>query len=81
MSVPFVLLAIVYLFGCVALVGAILLQEKRSAGGMGSIAGMGNIAESYAGKNKGRTQEGTLERLTKIAAVVLAIVSVVLCII
>lgn len=77
----FILIAIVYLFLCVALVGAILLQEKRSAGGMGSVAGMGNIADSYAGKNKGRTQEGTLEKLTKILAVVIAILSIVLCIV
>lgn len=81
MSIPFVILAVVYVIGCIALVGAILLQKKRSAGGMGSVAGMGNVADTYWGKNKDRSAEGTLERATEIGAVILAILSVVLCII
>ena len=75
------LVAILYLLGCVAMVMAILLQKKRSAGGMGSIAGMGNVADTYWDKNKSRTAEGALERWTKVGAVVLAVLSVVLCLI
>jgi len=81
MSVPFVILAIVYVIGCGALVGAILLQKKRSAGGMGSIAGMGSVSDSYWDKNKGRSAEGTLEKWTEIGAVIIAIMSVILCLI
>jgi len=81
MSILFILLSVVYIFGCAAMVGAILLQKKRSAGGMGSVAGMGNVADTYWGKNKSKSQEGTLEKWTKIAAVVLCILSVVLCLV
>jgi len=81
MSVLFVLLAIVYVLGCIAMVSAILLQKKRSAGGMGSIAGMGNVADSYWDKNKSRSAEGALEKWTKIGAVLLAVMSVILCLV
>ncbi|MCL2217227.1 MAG: preprotein translocase subunit SecG [Defluviitaleaceae bacterium] len=81
MSALFIILSIVFILGCFGLVGAILLQKKRSAGGMGSIAGMGNVADSYWDKNKRRSAEGTLENWTKIGAVLLAILAVLLCIV
>ena len=81
MSALFIILAIVYVLGCAAMVSAILLQKKRTAGGMGSIAGMGNVSDSYWDKNKSRSAEGALELWTKIGAAVLAVLSVVLCII
>ena len=77
----FIFLAILYVIGCVALVAAILKQDKRNAGGMGSIAGMGQVSDTYWNKNKTRDIQGTLEKWTKIGAVILAILSVVLCLI
>lgn len=50
---------------CVFLSAVILLQEGKSAGLSGSIGGM---AESYWGKNKSRSMEGKLEKLTKYGA-------------
>ncbi|MCL1884962.1 MAG: preprotein translocase subunit SecG [Defluviitaleaceae bacterium] len=79
MSVLFVILMVVFFVGCVGLIGAILLQKKRSAGGVGSIAGMGNVADSYWDKNKRRSAEGSLEMWTKLGAVFLGILAVVLC--
>ena len=79
MLVLFYVLLVVFLIGCIGLVSAILLQKKRSAGGMGSIAGMGNVADTYWDKNKRRSAEGTLELWTKLGAVFLAILTVVLC--
>jgi len=81
MSILFIILAIVYVLGCFAMVAAILLQKKRSAGGMGSIAGMGNVTDTYWDKNKSRSAEGALEKWTKIGAVLLAVLSVVLCLV
>ena len=81
MSVPFVILSVIYILGCFGLVGAILLQKKRSAGGMGSIAGMGNVSDTYWDKNRRRSAEGALERFTKIGAVLLGALAVVLCLI
>ena len=81
MTALFLILAIVYVLGCLSVIMAILLQKKRSAGGMGSVAGMGNVTDSYWDKNKSRSAEGTLERFTKIGAVLLAVFSVILCLI
>ncbi len=65
------ILTIVFVLICVALTVIVLLQEGKSSG-LGSISGM---ADSYWGKNKGRSMEGTLEKFTKFAAAaVLALV-------
>ena len=79
MSVLFIVLMVIFFIGCIAMVGAILLQKKRSAGGVGSIAGMGNVSDTYWGKNKSRSAEGTLELWTKLGAVFLGILALVLC--
>ena len=65
-----ILLIIVSLF----LIGVVLFQEGNSQG-LGAVGGM---AESYWGKNKGRSLEGTLQKLTTIAAVLFVVVSLVL---
>ncbi|MCL1845090.1 MAG: preprotein translocase subunit SecG [Defluviitaleaceae bacterium] len=79
MEILFYILMVVFLLGCIALVGTILLQKKRSAGGMGSIAGMGNVADTYWDKNKSRSAEGKLELGTKVGAALLGILAIVLC--
>jgi len=76
-SVLFIVLCVFYLLGCVALMSIILLQKKR-AGGMGSVAGMGQ-ADTYWDRNKGRSMEGTLEKWTKIGGVLFFIFSFALC--
>ncbi|MBQ5969353.1 MAG: preprotein translocase subunit SecG [Clostridia bacterium] len=53
----------------------VLLQESKQQGLSGAISG---AAETFFGKNKGRTMEAKLEKFTKIAGVlffVLALVS------
>jgi len=81
MSPLFIILTVVFAVACLALISAILLQKKRDAGGVGSIAGMGNVAETYWDRNKSRSMEGSLERWTKIGGVLLAILALVLCIV
>ena len=81
MSAMFIILTIVFALTCLALIGAILLQKKRDAGGVGSIAGMGNVAETYWDRNKSRSMEGSLEKWTKIGGVVLGILALVLCLV
>ena len=60
-----IILTVVFVLICIALTVIVLLQEGKSSG-LGSISGM---ADSYWGKNKGRSMEGTLEKITKFAAV------------
>jgi len=81
MSALFIILTISFALACLALISAILLQKKRDAGGVGSIAGMGNVAETYWDRNKSRSMEGSLERWTKVGAVILAILALVLCVV
>ncbi|MDR1664617.1 MAG: preprotein translocase subunit SecG [Clostridiales bacterium] len=80
MSIPFIIFGVIYILGCFALMAAILMQKKRTAG-MGSIAGMGNSSETYWDKNKSRSVEGALEKWTKIGGGVLFAYSVILCLI
>ena len=68
-------LNIVFVIVCIALTVVVLMQEGKSAGLTGSISG---IADSYWGKNKGRSMEGTLERITKVLAILLIVLAAVL---
>ena len=68
-----VVLTIVFIIVCVSLVVLVLMHEGNAAG-LGAISG---AAESYWGKNKARSMEGLLVRITKILAfsfIVLALV-------
>lgn len=67
-------LTIFFIFVCVALVVLVLMQEGKSAG-LGSISG---AAETYWGKNKGRSMEGRLVRYTKILVVLFMLLAVIL---
>lgn len=67
-------LTIIYIFDCLFLAVVVLMQEGKSAG-LGSISG---AAESYWGKNKGRSMEGKLVKATKIAAILFLVLSAVL---
>lgn len=68
-------LIILYVLVCIAITVVVLMQEGKQAGLTGAISG---AAESYWGKNKGRSMEGALERATKILAAVFIILTVVL---
>ena len=67
-------LVIIFCILGVALSAIILMQEGKSQG-LGAISGM---ADTYWGKNRGRSIEGGLEKFTKIAAVLFFLVSLVL---
>ena len=68
------ILTVVFIFVCVLLIIVVLAQEGKSAG-LGSISG---AAETYWGKNKGRSMEGRLVKFTKILAVLFMVIAAVL---
>lgn len=74
MGVLRVVLTIVFIVVCIALTVLVLMQEGKSAG-LGSISG---AAETYWGKNKGRSLEGLLVRITKVLAVLFMGLAVIL---
>ncbi len=69
-----IVLTIVFIIVCIALAILVLMQEGKSAG-LGAISG---AAESYWGKNKGRSMEGMLVKVTKVLAVAFMVLAAVL---
>ena len=69
-----IVLTVIFILVCLALTVLVLMQEGKSAG-LGSISG---AAESYWGKNKGRSMEGLLVKITKILAVLFMVLAVIL---
>ena len=59
---------------CIALTAVVLLQEGKQQG-LGSIAG---VADTYWGRNKGRSMEGGLVKATTIMAVLFFVLAAVL---
>lgn len=74
MSVFKIIFTVFYIIVCVAFTATVLMQEGKSAG-LGAIGGM---AETYWGKNKGRSMEGTLEKLTIAGAVIFVVGAIIL---
>ena len=74
MAILKTILTVVFILICLALTVIILLQEGKSAG-LGAIAG---AADTYWGRNKGRSMEGTLEKFTTFAAVAFMVLAIVL---
>ena len=69
-----IILTIVFVLICIALTVIVLLQEGKSQG-LGAIGGM---ADSYWGKNKGRSMEGKLVQATKVLAALFFVIALVL---
>ena len=70
-----IVVGIVHIITSLALIAIVLLQESRTQGLSGAIAGG---AETFLGKGKGKTAEQKLAKITKILAIaffVLALVS------
>lgn len=74
MAVLKTVVTIVFILICLALTVIILMQEGKSAG-LGAIAG---AADTYWGKNKGRSMEGMLVKVTRAMVVLFIVISAVL---
>lgn len=68
------ILTVIFIVICIALTVIILLQEGKSAG-LGTIAG---VADTYWGKNKGRSKEGILLKATTALVVLFILLAIVL---
>ncbi len=74
MEVIRIIVTVVFIIISIALAAIVLMQEGKSAG-LGTIAG---AAESYWGKNKGRSMEGMLVKITTWLAVAFMVLSILL---
>ena len=69
-----IVIQILFILICIALTVLVLMQEGKSAG-LGAISG---AAETYWGKNKGRSMEGKLVKITKYLAIGFMLFSIIL---
>ena len=69
-----IILTILFILVCIAITALVLLQEGKAAG-LGAISG---AAETYWGKNKSRSMEGMLGKITKVLAIGFLILAVIL---
>ncbi len=74
MEVLRIILSIALIIISIALTVIILMQEGKSAG-LGAIAG---AAETYWGKNKGRSMEGMLVKITRILVAAFLIIAAIM---
>ena len=74
MAVVKIIIQIIFILLCIALTVLVLMQEGKSAG-LGAISGM---AETYWGKNKGRSMEGALVKITRYLAIGFMVLAIVL---
>ena len=69
-----IVIQILFILICIVLTVIVLMQEGKSAG-LGAISG---AAETYWGKNIGRSMEGKLVKLTKYLAIGFMVISIIL---
>ncbi len=75
MSTLRLLVTIVYIVVCVLLVIVVLMQEGKNSG-LGALSGS---SDTYWTRNKGRSAEGILVKITRVASVIFVLLSLLLC--
>ena len=70
------IITVIYIIVCLILIVLCLMQSKDDEGASGAI--VGGSSSSFYEKNKGKTKEGMLKRLTIILGITFAVLSIVL---
>lgn len=74
MEILRIILTVLFALDCIALTVVVLMQEGKQQG-LGAIAG---AADTYWGKNKGRSMEGALVKITKFLGIAFMLLAIVL---
>ena len=74
MAVLKTILTVVFIIISLIITVVILMQEGKSAG-LGAISG---AADTYCDKNKGRSMEGILVKITRVCVILFLVLAVVL---
>lgn len=69
-----IIIQVIFILLCIALTALVLMQEGKSAG----LGAIGGAAESYWGKNKARSMEGKMVKITKYLAVGFMVLTIIL---
>lgn len=67
-------LNILFVIICVALVVLVLMQEGKSQG----LSALSGGSDSYWGKNKGRSIEGRLSKITTVVCILFVVIALIL---
>ena len=70
------ILTVIYVINCLVLIVICLMQSKDDEGAYGTI--VGGTSSSFYEKNKGRTKEGKLKKLTIVLGITFVILTIVL---
>ncbi len=78
MSTPQIILSVIYFIVSLVLIAVVMLQSGKSAGLSGAIAGG---ADTFLAKNKAKTADARLAKMTKWIAIVFMVLTLVLCLV
>lgn len=76
MTTPQLILSIIYFILALALIAVVMLQSGKSAGLSGAIAGG---ADTFLSKNKAKSADARLAKMTKWVAIVFMVLTLALC--
>lgn len=69
------IIEVLYIIICIAIIVLVLMQEGKNSG-LGAMTG---AADTYWSKNKGRSAEGKLVKVTAVLGTLFIVISLVLC--
>ncbi len=69
-----IIITIVFIIVAVALSAIVLLQEGKNSG----LSALSGVADTYWGKNKGRSMEGMLVRITTVLGAIFMVLAILL---
>ena len=78
MTTPQIVLSVIYFVVSLALIAVVMLQSGKSAGLSGAIAGG---ADTFLAKNKAKSWDSKLAKMTKWVAIGFMVVTFVICLI
>lgn len=70
------IIEVLYIIICIAIVIVVLMQEGKNSG----LGAMSGAADTYWSKNKGRSAEGKMVKLTAVLGALFIAISLVLCV-
>lgn len=76
MTTAQIVLSVIYFIVSLGLIAVVMLQSGKSAGLSGAIAGG---ADTFLAKNKAKSADARLARMTKWVAIVFMVLTLVLC--
>jgi len=69
-----IIVTVVFIIVAIALSGIVLMQEGKNSG----LSALSGVADTYWGKNKGRSMEGMLIKITAVLGAIFMVMSILL---